>query len=332
MRRALITGCKSGFGRALSERLLRDGWFVVATDPDPSDLAAIATSDAERARLLVLPLDVRDLDQVTHAAAAAGDVDLLVNNGGFAVFGTQEHADLEAMRDLFDVNVLGPARTVQALIAGIRRRKGCVVQISSIAGRMAFPESGFYAATKHSIEAMSEALFEEAGPDGVRVVLIQPGAFQTRFFETASRLSKPREESSSYAPRFASWDARKSDVLAPDQHPPLLVDAIVAAVESGLPFQRVRVGRDSAKILGLKDALSADAWTRLMAWRVGGAPGGGPDDVLSPADLVAALQSGASNARLDATRAAFRAGFLEFWSDLPHGLTALAALAAEDSG
>ena len=113
---------------------------------------------------------MRDLAQRLGAT-----VDVLVNNAGYAVFATQEEADLEQIRDLFDVNVLGPARTTQAFLPSLRDRRGVVVQLSSVAGRMTFPESGFYAATKHALEAMSHALLCEAGPMGVRVRVIQPG-------------------------------------------------------------------------------------------------------------------------------------------------------------
>ncbi len=327
---AFLTGCATGFGRALARRLLATGWQVAATDPDIEGLAAQLDPAGRERRLLLLPLDLRDDDSVREAVdrtLAWSPVDLLVNNGGYAVFGTQEEADLEAVRRLFDVNVLGAARVTRALLPTLRRRAGTIVQVSSVAGRMAFPESGFYAGTKYALEAMSEALYAETCTFGIRVRLIEPGAFATQFLDRAREASLPRSPDSPYAHLHDLWDERKVGVLEAPQDPERVVDAILASLEDEAPFLRVPVGADAERILALRDALPVDAWARLL-----GARNGGPDaataagDVLSPGELLAGESDAAS---LTATRAAWRQGHLDHWTTTEVGRRALSRLRGE---
>lgn len=326
---AFVTGCASGFGFYLARRLLGLGHRVVATDADVGGLAErIGPSD----RLLVLALDVRSTEAVRAAADAAiawSPPDLLVNNAGYAIFGTQEEADLEAIRDLFDVNVLGPARLTQALLPVLRERRGTIVQLSSVAGRTVFPESGFYAATKHAIEAMSEALFQETCTFGVRVRLIEPGSFDTGFLARAVLASQPRDPASPYAPLQPRWDARKFGVLERPQDPMLVVDAIVASLDDPAPFRRVPVGPDARRILDLRDALPPDVWTMLAAERNGFVPmGRAAGEALSAQETLDLLATPGEDAlsRLEATLAALRHGHLDHWEADEVGRAALDGL------
>lgn len=262
MSTAFITGCATGFGQRLARRLLALGWHVVATDPDPAAVReALDASDTLR----VFSLDAGDPATVTAAVESAlawRPIDVLVNNGGYAIFGTQEEADIDAVRDMFEVNVLGLGRVTQALLPCIRERHGVVVNVSSIAGRLVFPESGWYAATKHAVEAMSMALSQEVAADGVRVRLIEPGSFDTHFAERAAHKSKPRDMAGPYASRFAQWDADKATALEAPQDPEMVVDAILASLQTPFPFQRVLVGTDAQRLLGDRKAPDPDAWSR----------------------------------------------------------------------
>lgn len=323
-----VTGCATGFGHRLAARLLALGHRVVATDATlhgwPDRLAA-ARGPGD---LLVLACDVRDPASVAAAAAAAvawSPVDVLVNNAGHAIFGTQEEVDLELVRDLFDVNVLGVARVTQALLPSLRATGGRVVQLSSVAGRTVFPESGFYAATKHAVEAMSEALFQECCGFGVRVTVIEPGSFDTQFLPTALRLSPPTPHPSPYQPARDGWQRRKLAVLEPPQDPARVVDAIVASLADPAPFRRVPVGPDSERILALRDALGPDAWTRLAGARAGLTGPFPAGDVPDPVTALAALERGERPAAL---LAAWRHGHLEHWTESEAGRAALARLAA----
>lgn len=308
-----ITGCGSGFGAGTARALIDAGHQVIATDPDVASLASLAALGAR-----VLALDLRDGDSITAAVEACADEppNALVNNGGFAVFATQEEGDIEQMRDLFDVNVFGQARVTQALLPHLRQVGGTVVQLSSVAGRTVFPESGWYAATKHALEALSEALYQETCTFGVKVRLIEPGSFDTGFLSTAVARSPPQDPASAYAHLHDLWSERKVDVLEAPQHPSAVVRAIVDALDDPRPFYRQAVGPDAERMLNLKDALGADTYSLLSGQRNGGRAG-----VLTPAQVL-----GATPAQLNTTRMAWRAGHLEHWNRTDIGAKALEKL------
>lgn len=275
MKGIFITGCATGFGNGLARHYLQAGWRVVATDRNLNRLAGLHDLPGARERLLTLALDVRDPAQVSRAvdeAVRTGPVDVLVNNAGFAVFGTQEEADLDAVAEMLDVNILGVARVTQALLPHLRSVAGTVVNISSVAGQMSFPESGFYAASKHAVEAMSEALYEETASFGMRVVLMQPGSFDTQFLPTAAERSLPRDPNGPYAAVQPTWDDVKTAVLEPPQSASMVVEAIAKAVDSPLRFQRVPVGPDCERILREVQGGGRNRFTRWLASASSGAP------------------------------------------------------------
>lgn len=325
MRTALVTGAASGFGRETAAALLRAGWRVVGFDEAP--LGAVGWPAAP-AGLVARRGDVRSDADVEALRAELGEVDLLVNNAGYAVFGTQEEVPLAAAREMFEVNVLGPARLTRAFLPGLRRRAGAVVQLSSVAGRTVFPESGFYAATKHAIEAMSEALAQEVATFGVRVRVIEPGAFATGFSARATAASPPPGPDSPYAALRPVWAARKAEVLEAPQPAGWVADAILRSLDDPAPFRRVVVGADAQRILALRDRLGADPWTRLAVDRAGYA---GPHEpgAVPPPEAVPALPAG--DPALALAEAAAVAGHLGHWALTPPGRLALERLAPSPS-
>ena len=173
MSRILITGCSKGLGRATALELSRRGHEVVATARRPESLASLPVA----ARLA---LDVRDAASVRRAAAEAGRVDVLVNNAGEIAVGPLESIPFDEIQKLYDINVFGTLRTIQAFAPAMRERgSGTIVNISSVVGRLALPLTGIYASTKWAIEALSEALRIELGHFGVKVVVIEPGQVGT---------------------------------------------------------------------------------------------------------------------------------------------------------
>lgn len=319
---AFITGCAVGFGARLARRLHTDGHRVFATDPHTQGLEGRLGGPSER--LHVLELDVRDpasVSAATRAALAVAPVDLLVNNAGYALFGTVEEADLDAVRDQFEVNLFGAARVTQALLPSLRATGGAVVQLSSVAGRTVFPESGYYAATKYALEALSEALFQETCTFGVRTRLIEPGAFATQFYERAAEVSGAPPEGSAYAHLRAAWGARKEEVLEPPQDPDLVIQAVLDALVDPAPFLRVAVGADAKRILEVRDGLGPDRWSRLAADRAGLRAPHGPGEVPYPGDLAAADDAACAAAELAA-----RHRHLEHWRQDATGREALASL------
>ena len=179
----LVTGCSSGLGRAIAETLAA-GNKVVVTARRQEATEAIAIAHPERA--LSLSLDVTDQASVDQAVSKAlnwaGSVDVLVNNAAYGLYGAVEEASDDEIFPLFDTNVLGLIRMVRAVLPGMRGRgAGTVINVGSVAGIVAGPGNGFYAASKFAVEALSEALQAELAPLGVRVVLIEPSGIRTDF-------------------------------------------------------------------------------------------------------------------------------------------------------
>lgn len=177
-----ITGCSTGFGRELAQAVLARGWRCVATARHVQALESLAPGDDER--LLRVALDVTDGAQIEAAAAAAqkrfGAIDVLVNNAGYGYQSTVEEGDEAEIRAQFDTNVFGLFAMTRAVLPMMRaRRSGHVINITSVAGLVGFPGSGYYAASKHAIEGWSDALLAEAGPLGIKVTCVEPGPFRT---------------------------------------------------------------------------------------------------------------------------------------------------------
>jgi NADP-dependent 3-hydroxy acid dehydrogenase YdfG len=179
-----ITGCSTGFGRDLVGLLLDQGYSVVATARDVTKISDLVEGHEDRA--LALALDVTDQDAIGHAVKQAeakfGRIDVLVNNAGYGYFAAIEEGEDANVRTMFDTNVFGLVDMTRAVLPGMRaRHSGFVVNLSSIAGLRAFPGSGYYSATKHAVEAVSESLAQEGAPLGIKVLLIEPGPFRTDF-------------------------------------------------------------------------------------------------------------------------------------------------------
>ncbi|WP_179208832.1 oxidoreductase [Salinicola salarius] len=177
-----ITGCSTGFGRELARLIIEQGGKVVATARSSERVADLVEGAEDRA--LALALDVTDAAQIEEAVAAAnarfGRVDVLVNNAGYGYQASCEEGVEDAIRAQFDANVFGLFAMTRAVLPGMReRRAGHVINISSVAGFIGFPGSGYYAATKHAVEGWSDSLRAEVGPLGVRVTCVEPGPFRT---------------------------------------------------------------------------------------------------------------------------------------------------------
>jgi short-subunit dehydrogenase len=269
MRTAFITGCRTGFGKHLAIALLESGYQVIATDPDEVALKAALPTHKH---LITYALELRNTAQINEVANQClikHPIHLLVNNAGYGLFGTVEHTDIDLVQEMFEVNLWGGVRLTQHFLPQLRANQGTIVQLSSVAGRTVFPESGFYAATKYAIEAMSEALYQETCTFGVRLRLIEPGCYDTCFASNAQEMSPSRKGSSDYQAIYPQWDARKQEVLEAPQPPEEVVQAILDSLDNTQPFLRIPVGRDSQRILKLRDTLGPDAWSLFAAQRVG---------------------------------------------------------------
>lgn len=181
----LITGCSSGIGRATAIHLARAGWTVYATARRPADVADLADAGCRR-----LGLDVCDDASMRQAVGtvldAEGAVGVLVNNAGYGLEAPVEETLVDELRREFETNLIGPTLLTQLVLPGMRRQGwGKVVNVSSVGGRITIPGGGAYHASKHALEAMSDALRFEVRGFGVDVIVIEPGAIRSRWVDTA---------------------------------------------------------------------------------------------------------------------------------------------------
>jgi NAD(P)-dependent dehydrogenase (short-subunit alcohol dehydrogenase family) len=184
-RAVLITGCSSGIGRATAEHLVAGGWPVYAS---ARNIDSIADLEAKGCHLLAL--DVTDHDSiaaaVTAVEAAEGAVGVLVNNAGFGLHGAVETTPMEDARVQFETNFFGLVALTQLVLPGMRRQGwGKVVNMSSMGGKLTLPGGGFYHASKHAVEALSDALRLEVAPFGINVIVVEPGIVGTSFGDAA---------------------------------------------------------------------------------------------------------------------------------------------------
>lgn len=185
----LITGASSGFGRAITEAAVAAGDIVIATARNASVLADIA--DAHPGQVEALPLDITDTAAIDAAVADVikrhGRIDVLVNNAGRGHVGALEETTDAELRSLFEVHVFGPAALTRAVLPHMRSRgSGAIVQMSSMGGQISFAGFSAYSATKFALEGLSEALVEEVRPLGIKVLIVEPGAFRTGLFGNTS--------------------------------------------------------------------------------------------------------------------------------------------------
>jgi NAD(P)-dependent dehydrogenase (short-subunit alcohol dehydrogenase family) len=240
----LITGCSSGIGRATAACFLEEEWSVWATARDVDDLAGLA-DDGCRTRAL----DVTDGDRceavVEEILSEDGRIDALVNNAGYAQYGPIEDVPTDRVHAQFDVNVYGPHRLTRAVLPSMRQRgDGTIVNVSSLLGRVALPGNGVYSASKHALEAMSDALRAEVDEFGVDVVLVEPGPVDTPFESRALDSLEDTRTSEDYewlydAYEDASMLARSSPFTL---EPADVATAIVDAASVTDPDPRYLVG------------------------------------------------------------------------------------------
>jgi NAD(P)-dependent dehydrogenase (short-subunit alcohol dehydrogenase family) len=198
--RVLITGASRGLGHALAAELHARGYEVIATARNLSDLGDLDASDK-------VPLDVTDPKSVEAALAAAGELDVLVNNAGLTVQAPVEAVPIDVFRSVIETNLIGPLRLMQAFLPGMRKRgRGTIVNVSSGGVRSAPPLQGAYSASKAALELLSETLRKELEPFGVRVLVISAGGIRTEM-----RARQQRYGSEPYAALIEQFETRMEE-------------------------------------------------------------------------------------------------------------------------
>jgi NAD(P)-dependent dehydrogenase (short-subunit alcohol dehydrogenase family) len=240
-----ITGCSSGFGLELSKQAIERGYRTVVTARDLAKLPDRVASE----HVLVLKLDVTQPDQVAAAVKAAearfGGIDVLVNNAGIGYFAAIEEGDDAEVRKMFDVNVFGLTSMVQAVLPDMRqRRRGCIVNLSSLAGLRGMPALGQYNATKFAVEGLSEALRREVEPLGIQVMVVNPSGFRTDWAGRSANESEHPIEHYQETAGKVRLAVRASSGKQPGD-PVRAVQAIVEAVASDKPPHHLLLGNDA---------------------------------------------------------------------------------------
>lgn len=248
MRVWLITGATAGFGRAIADAALAAGDTVVAAVRRPEALADLAAEHPDR--VSVVSLDVTDAERVPavvdEVIAAHGRIDVLVNNAGRGHLGAAEQTPDEHLRALMDLHFFGPAALTRAVLPGMRERgSGAIVQLTSQGGRLSFPGVGAYSASKFALEGWSEALAGEVAPHGVKVLIVEPGAFRTSFNGTSALLVAEAGE-----PYAELVDGLRESMTAADGRQPgdpaRAAAAILTALDSPRTPLRLPLGSDAA--------------------------------------------------------------------------------------
>ena len=256
-----VTGASRGFGREWATAALERGESVAATARDTASLEDLADRFGDR--LLPLQLDVTDRDAVQAAVAAAherfGRLDVVVNNAGYGQFGMIEEISEAEARAQFETNVFGALWVTQAVLPYLRAQgSGHILQVSSIGGISAFPNIGIYNASKWALEALSQSLAQEIADFGIKVTIIEPGAYSTDWGGSSARHADPLPAYDEYREKAAA--ARKARVGTPGD-PTATRDAVLKVVDAAEPPLRVFFGD------GPLATATQDYESRLAEWR-----------------------------------------------------------------
>ena len=264
----LITGCSTGLGRHLAQAVLKHEHNAVVTARDAAKVQDLVESHPDTG--LALSLDVTNTAEVAAAARQAeerfGGVDVLVNNAGYGYRAAVEEGDEVEVATLFATNFFGPVAMIKALLPGMRaRRRGAIVNISSIGARISPPGSGYYSASKAALEGMSASLDKEVRPLGITVTVVEPGGFRTDF------AGRSLQQSSAAIPDYADTAGRRrkeNDTAHGNQpgDPSRAAEAIITAVEAPEPPFLLLLGADARQ--GFQAVLDAerkdlDRWESL---------------------------------------------------------------------
>ncbi len=263
----LVTGASSGFGRAVTEAALAAGDVVVATARRPEALADLVAAHPDQVEAVVL--DVTDTAAGTAVVDDVQDrhgrIDVLVNNAGRGQVGAAEETTEAELRALFDLHVFGPAALVRGVLPGMRARgAGAIVQMSSFGGQVAYPGFSAYCATKFALEGYSEALAAEVGPLGIRVIVVEPGAFRTGFSGAGLVQSTP-------IPAYDATVGPTRDMITgidgtQPGDPARAAAAILTALGADEPPLRLPLGEDAVDgVLGHLETIAAEvrAWEHV---------------------------------------------------------------------
>jgi NAD(P)-dependent dehydrogenase (short-subunit alcohol dehydrogenase family) len=263
----LVTGSSRGFGRSLAEAVLAHGDYLIATARHPEQLADLVRGYDKRIR--AVPLDVTNAEQARAAVAAAvdafGRLDVVVNNAGYGYFSTIEDANEADLRAQLETDLWGVINVTRAALPLMRKqRSGHIVQFSSIGGRLSVPGLAAYHAAKWAVEGFSETLDREVAPLGIKVTIIEPGAFRTDFAGSSMRETPPSADYQATVGQVMTFFHEIGGHEPGD--PAKAAQAIIAVVNEEHPPRRLLLGRDAVQLarqVDQADLVEIDRWEHL---------------------------------------------------------------------
>jgi short-subunit dehydrogenase len=267
---ALVTGASSGIGRETAIKLAENDFQVIAAARRIDRLNELAEQFQNITPMQADLSKSQDTEVFCDSISTLPiPVSVLINNAGYSIRGALEDVSMEAIKRIFEVNLFALIRITQACLPGMRSlRKGTIVNLSSIAGKFAFPGSGIYAATKYAVEGISDALRIELAPFGIRVVAIRPGPIATEFNEVGNKWTGDlmARTDPDYKPLYQTAGAATGKIFAslPIPGPDLIADCIVQAVLSDAPKAVYSAGPLSEEFLGKRTSLDDNAFYRFM--------------------------------------------------------------------
>jgi len=262
MANVLITGCSSGIGLATAVALARAGHQVHATMRNPSRGAALReTAEKEKLPVTITALDVDSDESVKEAIgvirAKAGTIDALVNNAGIERMGSIEEMPMAFFKSCMETNYFGSLRCIKACLPDMKqRRSGCIINVSSVAGRLSSSPTTPYTASKWALEALSEGLAQEVKPFNIRVALVEPGIISTSM---ADRIADASTTQSTY-PQVRRFPRMFQAALATHRGPEIVAGKIREIIEGGTWQLRHPVGPDAQPFLDWRASMSDQEW------------------------------------------------------------------------
>jgi NAD(P)-dependent dehydrogenase (short-subunit alcohol dehydrogenase family) len=270
----LITGASTGIGRATALRLAGSGWTVLAGVRKPADGEALKVAGGER--IVPIELDVTDAAQIAAAVAKVGELgrlDALVNNAGIGFGGPLELVPIDDLRSQLEVNVVGAVALTQALLPALRGARGRILFISSVGGRVAMAFTAPYAASKHAIEAIGDALRVELRSSNVQVALIEPGSVATPIWDKSRAQGGGLRVPAELADQYGHVSAAMNKVLDSTERRGVPPELVAETIERALTARRMRarylIGRDAKAMLLAKRLLPDHVFDRVARRALG---------------------------------------------------------------
>ena len=267
---ALVTGSSSGVGFETSLLLAKNGFRTYATVRNLHKAKAMRNiSGKGELPIRVVELDVNSDKSVEDAINRINDeskrIDVLVNNAGYSLLGALEDLSMDEIKAQFETNLFGAIRVMKAVLPIMRKQQGgTIVNVSSMAGRVAFPLLPAYNGTKFALEGVSESMRYETDTFGIKIILVEPGAIRSNFVSNGIIGQKAREPSSPYAPMVETIQKTLPRVLEQATRPEEVAKVIVKAVTTNNPDSRYLVGNDATQMIEARKGMSDQEFTVLV--------------------------------------------------------------------